>query len=198
MRILLVDQPNGIVPKEGRVISRLLDPLVAPIPVHDPMCLVLEMIDLANQSPVEVVEPALPRPVFGLRMAEMPFSDQCCFVPCLFEGFWQQPLVGSKSVLTARRDDRRLQPITQGIAPGQECCPRRRAHWLNIELVELDSGFGEPIDVWCLDVGPMKADVFPAQIVRNDVNDVGRHRTLSRCRNAQGQSDGGRKPCSQQ
>ena len=178
--ILLVDQPNGFVPEEGRVIALLLDNLVVPVPVLDAVRLVLEMIDLADQRPVELVEPALPRPELGLGMAEMPFADQGGVVSHLFERLRQQPLVGRKAVLAARRDNRGLQPVAQGIAPRHQSGPRRGAHRLSVELEELDSGFGEAVEVRRLDVGTVEADVFPAQVVGNDVKDVRQGRLLRR------------------
>ena len=72
-----------------------------------------------------------------------------------------------------------LQSVTERIASGHQAGPRRRAHRLNVKLFEPGAGFGELVDVRCLDIRAVEADVFPAEIIGDDIEDV---RFLSRLR----------------
>src|SRR5438552_8487146 len=136
------------------------------------MLLVGKIIELANEWAVLVIEPALPGPVLTVGMSEVPFTDHRGVVPRILEHLRQEILVECEAVSGLARNHQSLQAITKGIAPGQECRARWCAHRLDIKLLEASTSCGEVIDVWRLDVGSVKTNIFPAEIIRQNVNYV--------------------------
>ena len=172
-RVVLVDELHRVVAEERGRIALLLDDLVVAVPVDHAVLLVREVVDLADQRAVLVVEAALPGPVLPVGVAEVPLADDGGVVAGLLERLGQQPLVGRQAVGVALRNDRRLQAVAQRIAPGHQGGARRRAHRLGVELLELRALGGELVEVRRLDVRAVEADVLPAEIVGDDVEDVG-------------------------
>ena len=119
-----------------------------------------EVVDLAEQRSVLVIEPALPRPILAIGVPEVPLAHDRGPVARLLQDLGQQPFVSG-------------QPIAMGVAAGHQRGPRRRAHRLGIKLLEPRSPLGELVDVRRLDVGAVEADVLPSLVVRQDVDDVG-------------------------
>ena len=85
---------------------------------------------------------------------------------------WQEALVGRQTIFARRWDHGGLQTVAERITASQECRACRRAHWLNIELLEPHSGFSQLVNVGRLDVRAVKADVFPSEVIGHDVNDI--------------------------
>src|SRR6476469_4016723 len=105
-------------------------------------------------------------------MTQVPLANHHRTVAGLLKGLWQEALIGRQTIFARRRDHGGLQTVAERITAGQECCASRRAHWLNIELFEPRPGFSQLVDVWRLDVGAVKSDVFPSQVIGDDVNDI--------------------------
>src|SRR5205814_7090927 len=94
-------------------------------------------------------------------------------------------------------DDCGLQTVAERVASRHQGRARRRARRLGIELFEAGARPRELIDIRCLDVGAVKTDILPAEIVGHDINNVrlhalgrgGREETAERERD---ESDSGR------
>ncbi len=82
-----LDHPNGLGPEQVRVIALFDQQFVVPVPVCDAMRLMLEMVDLAHQRTVEMLEPPLPWPERAVPMPKMPLADQRGLVPRLAQQF---------------------------------------------------------------------------------------------------------------
>jgi hypothetical protein len=106
-------------------------------------------------------------------VAQVPLADDGRLVARFLEGLRQQPFLGVQPVGLARQDHHGLQAIAEGVPPGHQRGTRGGAHRLRVELVQLCAGFRKLVDVRGADVGAMEADVLPAQVVRDDVDDVG-------------------------
>src|SRR5215831_2010997 len=111
------------------------------------MCRVSKVVDLTEDRPVLVVEPALPWPVLAIGMSEVPLAHNSGLVTRLLQGLGQKPLVGGQAVLTGRGNHRSLQAVAKGIAAGHQGGARRRAHWLGVELIEPGPFLCEPVNV---------------------------------------------------
>jgi hypothetical protein len=107
-RIMLLDKPDRIVAEQSCGIALLLDDLIIAVPVDLSVDLVGEIIDLADQWTVLVVEAALPRPEFPVGMAEMPFTDDGSLVAGIFQSLRQEPLVSRKPIGVPLGNDGRL------------------------------------------------------------------------------------------
>src|SRR5206468_3698690 len=71
-------------------------------------------------------------------------------------------------------NDDGLQAVAPGITSRHQARACGRTHALSVELSELRATGGELINVRRLDVGgAVEADVFPAEVVGDDVDDVG-------------------------
>src|SRR5262245_40233827 len=95
-----------------------------------------------------------------------------------YQGLGQEPLVRRETVGAGGGNDHRLQAITMRIAPRHERGPRRRAQGLSIELLEPDSAFCQLVDARRGDVRAVEADILPAEVIRQDVDDVRTGRNL--------------------
>src|SRR6266508_3978481 len=102
---MLVNKLHGVVAEQRDGITLLFDYLVVPIPVHDAVLLMSEVVNLADQRAVLVIEPALPRPVFGIAMTKMPLANDGGLVAGLLECLRQQPFVGRQAIRMGRGDD---------------------------------------------------------------------------------------------
>jgi len=135
--------------------------------------LVREVVELADQRAVLVVEAALPRPVLAVGVTEVPLADDRGVVAGRAESLRQQPLAGVEAVGVAGEDDRCLQSVAERIAAGHQRGARRRAHRLRVELVHPRATAGQLVDGRRADVGAVVAHVLPAEVVGHDVDDVG-------------------------
>src|SRR5262249_58233104 len=97
-----------------------LERIVVAVPVPHAVLLMREVIDLAAEWPVLVVEAALPGPVLAVGMPEVPLADDRGLVARLLERLRQQPLVRGQPVGVRRRDDDGLQPVAKRVAAGHE------------------------------------------------------------------------------
>ena len=157
----------------GRV-TFLLDRLVVAEPVQHAVLVVREVIQLADHRAVLVVEAALLRPILLVRVAEVPLADDRRLVAGLLEALRHEPFGGVQPVGRDGRNDGGLQAVAEGIAAGHQGRARRRAHRLDVELRELRAARGQRVDVRRLDVrAAVEADILPAEIVGDDVDDVG-------------------------
>src|SRR6185436_8671283 len=105
---------------------------------------------------------------------EMPFADDGRGVTGILEALRQEPLAGVEAVTGRAGNDNRLQAIAERIAPGHQGGAGGRTHRLNVKLRKLRAAPGQRVDVRRLDVrAAVEADVFPAEVVGDDVDDVG-------------------------
>ena len=172
--VVAVDQFDGVVAEKGRGIARLANRLVVAEPVEHAVLLVGEIVELANERPILVIEPALARPIFGIGVAEVPFADNRRLIAGVLQRLGQKPLVGRQAPGVARWNNGRLKPVSERIPTGHQGRAGGGAHGLGIKLLEPRAARGKRVDVRRLDVGAVVADVLPALVVRNDVDDVGR------------------------
>ncbi|MFO0875344.1 MAG: hypothetical protein U0575_15435 [Phycisphaerales bacterium] len=164
---------DGVVAKQRRRVALFLDLLVVAEPVDHAVLCVGEVVDLADQRAILVIEAALTRPVLLVGVAKVPLADDRRLVPRLLERLRKQPFVGREAVGVARGNDRGLKAVAERIAARHQAGPRRRAHRLDVELLDARAGGGEAIEVRRPDVGTVETDVLPAEVVRDDVDDVG-------------------------
>ena len=181
-RVALADVLDRLVADQRRRVALLLERLVVLVPVEHAVLLVREVVDLADQRPVLVVEAALFRPVLAIGVAEVPLADDRGLVAGFLERLRQRHFVRRQSVETGRRNHERLQPVAERIAPRHQARARRRAEGLHVELRELRAGRRELVDVRRADVRAVEAHVLPAEIVGEDVEDVRLARGGSRTR----------------
>src|SRR5262249_21334775 len=139
----------------------------------DSVLLVSEVVDLTDQRSVLVIEASLSRPVLGVRMSEMPLADDGSVVTGVLESLRQQIFVGWQSPGVSRRNHQGLQAVAEGIAACHKRGARGRTHRLRVKLLELDACLREHVEVGSLDIGSVEADVFPAEVVGDDVDDIG-------------------------
>ena len=132
-----------------------------------------EIVDLAYHRAVVVVETALAGPELAVGMAQVPLADHDGLVACLLEGLRQQPFVGRQTIFAGSWNDQSLQTVAARVAASHQCRSRRGAHRLSVELFEPCSVLRQLVDVRRLDVGAVKSDVFPSEVVRHNVHDVG-------------------------
>src|SRR5215475_12675905 len=119
-------------------------------------------------------------------MTQVPLANHHRSVTHLFESLRQEPLIGRQTIFAWRWDNGSLQPIAERITTSQQRRAGRRTHWLNIELFKPRSVLRKLVDVWRLDVGPVKPDVFPTQVIGHNVNDMRAWRRLLGTRRADG------------
>ena len=107
-------------------------------------------------------------------MAEVPFADDGRGVAGVLEALRQEKLVGVQPVAGGSGNDDGLESVAERIASGHQGGARGRAHRLRVELLELHALLRQLVEVGRLDVGAaVEADVFPAEIVGDDIDDVG-------------------------
>ena len=68
--------------------------------------------------------------------------------------------------------NRAHEAVADGIAAGHQARPCRRAHWTDIEAVQLDTLAGESVDVGSLDLLAVERDVRPAEVIGDDDDNV--------------------------
>jgi hypothetical protein len=168
-----VDEAHRGIAEQRSGVALFLQGLVVEIPVEHLVLLVGEVVDFTDQRAVLEVEAALAGPELAVAVPQVPLADDGCLVAGFLEGLRQQPLLGVQTMRLARQDHHGLQAVAEGVAPGHQGGTRGRAHRLGVELVQLCAGLCKLVDVRGADVGAMEADVLPAQVVRDDVDDVG-------------------------
>ena len=94
----------------------------------------------------------------------------------------QHVFVKRRAVSTALGDDGGLQPKAERIAASHQRGAGRRAHGLGVRPIEPRALGGKLVDVGRLDVGAAIADILPALVIGNDVDDVRRLALGRRCR----------------
>src|SRR5208283_5689191 len=97
---------------ERREVPFLLGELAVALPVDEAASLLGEIIDLADEVAVEVVEPAILRPVLPIGMAEVPLAHHVGLVAGSLQGLGQRALIGRQTVAVAREDHQRLKTVT--------------------------------------------------------------------------------------
>ena len=73
-RVMPGNEADGLGAKKLGVVTFLFQKFVVAVPVRDAMGFVLEMVDLAHQRAVELVEAALAWPELRPCVAEVPFA----------------------------------------------------------------------------------------------------------------------------
>ena len=89
-----------------------------------PAPLLGEIVHLADEVAVEMVEATVLRPEFLVGMAEVPLADHRRLVAGFLQCLRQRPLVRRQSEGVAGKYDQRLQAVAHGIAAGHQLGPR--------------------------------------------------------------------------
>jgi hypothetical protein len=72
---VVFDDVHGFVPDQGRVVAVFLEELAVPLPIDDAAPLLGEIVNLADEVAIKMVEAAVLRPEFPVGMAEVSFAD---------------------------------------------------------------------------------------------------------------------------
>jgi hypothetical protein len=171
-RVLGFDQLDRFVADKGRVVSVLLEEFAVALPVDQPAALFGEVIDLAHEVAVEVVEAAVLRPVLPIGMAEVPLAHHVGLVAGLFEGLGERALVDRQAVAVAREDHERLKAVTDRITARHQCGAGRGAHRHAVEGLASRARSRELVEIRRLDLAAAIAEVGVAEIVGHDEDDV--------------------------
>jgi hypothetical protein len=107
-----------------------------------------------------------------LEVPEVPFTGDGGGVAGAAERLREGGLLQRQPVLGPRADDADLQAVADRVSAGEEGGPRRRADGQDVELLQLGTGGGEPIEVRCRDVPAVPADVRPAEVVCEEIDHV--------------------------
>ena len=75
-----------------------------------------------------MVKPAVLRPVFLVRVAQVPFAHHRRLITRFFQGLRECALVSRQSVGVARKYHEGLQPIAHGVAASHQLSARRRTN----------------------------------------------------------------------
>jgi hypothetical protein len=89
VRIVLLDELHRIIAEQRSGIALLLDNLVIAVPIRCAINFVGEVVDLPDERAVLIIEAALSRPEFLVRMPEMPFADNGSLIASILEGLRQ-------------------------------------------------------------------------------------------------------------
>ena len=154
------------------VVALLLQELAVALPVDQPAALAGEVVHLADDVAVEVVEAAVLRPVLLVGVAEVPLADHRRLVADVLQRLRQRALVGRQAVGVAGEDHQRLQAVAHRIAAGHQRRARRRADGLAVERLEPHAALGQRVDVRRLDLAAAIAEVGVAEVVGEDDDDV--------------------------
>jgi hypothetical protein len=73
--VLFLDEPDCLVADQVQVIGFLLKKLAVALPVDNAAAHLGEVVHLADEVAIEVIEAAVLRPVFPVGMTEVPFAD---------------------------------------------------------------------------------------------------------------------------
>ena len=173
LAVVVLDLAHGVVAEQIGGVAFFLHQLVVAIPVGSAMGAMGEIVDLAQHRAVVVVEAALPGPVFLVGMADMPFADHRGVVAGIAQRLRQGVLVGIQAVLAGRGNHRALHAGAVGITTGHQRRTCLRAQGLRVEILQPHAAARQRVDVRRLDVGAVVADILPALVVGDDVDDVG-------------------------
>jgi AraC-like DNA-binding protein len=172
--VVALEASDGVGTEELGSVAFLLDGVVVALPVEDVVGGVGEVVDLAEDGAVVVVEAALAGPVFAVGMTEVPFADHFGAVAGGFEEVGEGALRGVEAIGAFGGDDDGLEAVAEGVAAGHDGGAGGGAEGEGVELFQAGAVGGEVVDVRGFDVGAaVEADVFPAEVVGDDVEDVG-------------------------
>ena len=102
-RRLLINEPDGVIADQRRIVALLLEERAVPLPVDQSAALAGEIVHLADDVAVEIVETPVLRPVFPVGMAEVPLAYHQRLVAHLFQGLRKRPLVGRQPTRVVRK-----------------------------------------------------------------------------------------------
>ena len=140
------------------------------------------IVHLTDHGSILVIEATLLWPILDVRMAKMPLADDRRRITRLLEALGHEILAGVQPITALTEDNRRLKTITERVTPRHQCSSRRSAHGLNIKLGKLHAALCKRIEVGCLDVrAAIETDVFPPEVISNDVNNVGLSGRMEAC-----------------
>ncbi len=147
-------------------------------------------VDLTVEVAVGEIETKSARADVGTQ-AEMPFPDHGRDVASHLQETGDRQRVGGQR-LRALVGDRGVDVESARVAARKDSRTGRRAGGVNVMPLEANAIPGEFVEVGRLDLGVVVADVAPAEVVRNDDDDIGRRfRLLAGVAEAGEHSEGG-------
>ena len=177
---MVLDDVYGFVPDQGREVAVFLEELAVPLPIDQSAPLLGEIVHLADEIAVEMIEASVLRPVFLVGMAEVPLADHGRLVAGFLQCLRERAFVRRQSEGVAGKYNECLQAIAHGIAAGHQLRPRWRANRHSVKRFCSHAFACELVDIRRLDVAAAIAEVCVAKIVGQDDHDVG-FRILSVC-----------------
>ncbi|MGA8821517.1 MAG: hypothetical protein WB613_01685 [Pseudolabrys sp.] len=112
---------------QGREVAVFLEELAVPLPIDQSAPILGEIIDLADEIAVEMIEATVLWPEFLVGMTEMPLADHGGLVPGFLQSLRERALVRRQSVGMAGKYNERLQAIAHSVTAGHQLSPRWRA-----------------------------------------------------------------------
>ena len=114
--VLPLDLLHRLVADQRQVVGGLLQEFAVALPVDDAAAHLGEVVDLADEVAVEVIEAPVLRPVFFIGMAQVPLAHHRGLVARLLQGLGQGAFIGGQAVGVVGEDHQRLQAVAHRVA----------------------------------------------------------------------------------
>ena len=135
--------------------------------------IVVPIPDAARELSIKMFEaPGLGELIRGV-VAEMPLAHHQRLVASAGEVLREDRLLEWQAELLILRN-RSVDSQSHRRLPGHQCGTRRTASRLDIESIELDARARDSIDIGRRDLAPVVSDIVPAEVVRQDQQDIRR------------------------
>jgi hypothetical protein len=125
------------------------------------------------------VEAPACRQIVGLEMAQVPLAADGGQVAAFLQSLRQGAFVQRQAVAGPGPDHTDLQTVPHRVASGHQGGTGRRTDRLYVKLLEFRTPGGQLVQVRGLDRPAMPAHVAPAEVVGEEIDDVGLARRLS-------------------
>ena len=170
--VLPLDLLHRLVADQRQVVGGLLQEFAVALPVDDAAAHLGEVVDLADEVAVEVIEAPVLWPVFLVSMAQVPLAHHRGLVARLLQRLRQGAFIGGQAVGVVGEDHQGLEAIAHRVATRHQGSARRRADGHAVEGLHPHAFPGQLVDVRRLDVAAPVAEIGIAEVVGHDENNV--------------------------